>query len=65
MEKKELLQQIKTENRKAIIHYLLEKDLDKENEVLGIKVEEPEVIIPEDAPLAEKVKLAKLEQKSR
>lgn len=50
----------KAENRKAIIHYLLEKDLDKENEVLGIKVEEPEVIIPEDAPLAEKVKLAKI-----
>lgn len=49
----------KAENRKAIIHYLLEKDLDKEDEVLGIK-EEPEVVIPEDAPLAEKVKLAKV-----
>lgn len=50
----------KAENRKAIIHYLLEKDLDKEDEVLGIKQEEPEVVIPDDAPLAEKVKLAKV-----
>ena len=50
----------KAENRKAIIHYLLEKDLDKEDEVLGIKEAEPEVIIPDDAPLAEKVKLAKV-----
>lgn len=49
----------KAENRKAIIHYLLEKDLDKENEVLGIK-EESQVVIPDDAPLAEKVKLAKV-----
>lgn len=53
----------KAENRKAIIHYLLEKDLDKENEVLGIKEEEPEVIIPEDATLAEKVKLSKVGMK--
>ncbi len=50
----------KAENRKAIIHYLLEKDLDKENEVLGIKVAVPEVVIPEDAPLEEKVRLAKV-----
>ena len=50
----------KAENRKAIIHYLLEKDLDKEDEVLGIKEAEPEVVIPDDAPLAEKVKLAKV-----
>ena len=50
----------KAENRKAIIHYLLEKDLDNEDEVLGIKEVEPEVIIPDDAPLAEKVKLAKV-----
>ena len=50
----------KAENRKAIIHYLLEKDLDKEDEVLGIKEAEPKVIIPDDAPLAEKVKLAKV-----
>ena len=49
----------KAENRKAIIHYLLEKDLDKENEVLGIK-EIENVIIPEDATLAEKVKLSKV-----
>ena len=38
----------KAENRKAIIHYLLEKDLDKEDEVLGIKEAEPKVIIPDD-----------------
>ena len=50
----------KAENRKAIIHYLLEKDLDKEDEVLGIKEEEPEVVVPDDAPLAEKVKSAKV-----
>ncbi|WP_396163453.1 OmpA family protein [Flavobacterium sp.] len=30
---------IKAENRKVIIHYLLEKDLAKENEILGIKEE--------------------------
>ena len=53
----------KAENRKAIIHYLLEKDLDKENEVLGIKEAEPEVIIPEDATLEEKVKLSKVGMK--
>lgn len=50
----------KAENRKAIIHYLLEKDLDKENEVLGIKEQDTEAVIPDDAPLAEKVKLAKV-----
>lgn len=60
----------KAENRKAIIHYLLEKDLAKENEILGIKptVVEPEVIVPieeedmsfpENATLEEKIKLSK------
>ncbi len=49
----------KAENRKAIVHYLLEKDLDKEDEVLGIK-EEVEVLIPENATLEEKVKLSKV-----
>ena len=60
----------KAENRKAIIHYLLEKDLAKENEILGIKptVIEPEEIIPieeenmnfpENATLEEKIKLSK------
>ena len=53
----------KAENRKAIIHFLLEKDLAKENEILGIKEIEPEVIIPEDATLAEKVKLSKVGMK--
>ena len=54
---------IKAENRKVIIHYLLEKDLAKENEILGIKDVEPEVVIPEDATLAEKVKLSKVGMK--
>ncbi len=54
---------IKAENRKVIIHYLLEKDLAKENEILGIKEVEPEVVIPEDATLAEKVKLSKVGMK--
>ncbi|WP_264549513.1 OmpA family protein [Flavobacterium sp. N2820] len=49
----------KAENRKAIIHYLLEKDLEKEDEILGIK-EAVEVIIPENASLEEKVKLSKV-----
>lgn len=50
----------KAENRKATVVYLLEKDLAKENEVLGIKTTEAVVIIPENAPLAEKIKLAKV-----
>ncbi|WP_159777865.1 OmpA family protein, partial [Flavobacterium sp. 9AF] len=45
----------KAENRKATLFYILEKDLDKENEILGIK-EEP---IDENLPLHEKIKLAK------
>lgn len=45
-------------NRRASIFYLQEKDLDKENEVLGI--EEVEIEIPEDLPLHEKIKLAKV-----
>lgn len=49
----------KAENRKAIIHYLLEKDLEKEDEILVIK-EAVEVIIPENATLEEKVKLSKV-----
>ena len=60
----------KAENRKAIIHFLLEKDLAKENEILGIKpkVETPAVLIPIeevdmhfpiDATLEEKVALSK------
>ncbi|HLO73277.1 MAG TPA: OmpA family protein [Flavobacterium sp.] len=52
---------IKAENRKVIIYYLLEKDLSKENEILGIKEEiTEEVIIPENATLEEKVKLARV-----
>ncbi len=49
---------IKAENRKAIIHFLQEKDLEKENEILGI--EEEVVVIPENATLDEKVKLSKV-----
>ena len=60
----------KAENTKAIIHFLLEKDLAKENEILGIKpkVETPAVLIPIeevdmhfpiDATLEEKVALSK------
>lgn len=47
----------KAENRKATIYYILEKDLGRENEILGI--EELEAIIDENLPLHEKIKLAK------
>ena len=61
---------IKSENRKAIIHYLLQKDLDKENEILGIKpipnqstqiipIEEEDMNFPENANLEEKINLSK------
>lgn len=61
---------VKAENRKAIIHYLLEKDLAKENEILGIKpkvetnreivpIEEVDMHFPEGATLEEKVSLSK------
>jgi outer membrane protein OmpA-like peptidoglycan-associated protein len=49
----------KAENRKAIIHFLQEKDLAKENEILGIK-DTIEILIPENATLEEKVKLSKV-----
>lgn len=35
----------KAENRKAIIHYILEKDLARENDILGIK---PKVVVEEE-----------------
>jgi len=52
----------KAENRKAIIHFLQEKDLDKEDKVLGLKKdkEDIEIMIPENATLEEKVKLSKV-----
>ncbi|WP_374542819.1 OmpA family protein [Flavobacterium sp.] len=61
---------VKAENRKAIIHYLLEKDLAKENEILGIKpkidtngeivpIEEVDMHFPAGATLEEKVSLSK------
>jgi outer membrane protein OmpA-like peptidoglycan-associated protein len=60
----------KAENRKVIIYYILQKDLDREDEILGIKpkVVEPEEIVPideeamnfpENATLLDKVKLSK------
>jgi outer membrane protein OmpA-like peptidoglycan-associated protein len=49
----------KAKNRKAVIHFLQEKDLNKENEIVGI-IEEIEVLIPENATLEEKVKLSKI-----
>ncbi len=59
----------KAENRKAIIHYILEKDLARENEILGIKpkvVDEEEIVpieeeamnFPEGATLEDKIELA-------
>ncbi|MFD2909390.1 OmpA family protein [Flavobacterium ardleyense] len=51
----------KAENRKAIIHFLQEKDLAKENAILGIKEEVEELVeIPDSLPLIEKVKLARV-----
>ncbi len=49
---------VQAKNRRASIFYLKEADLSKENEVLGI--EEGEVVIPDNLPLHEKVKLAKV-----
>lgn len=60
-------------NRKAIIHYLQEKDLAKENEILGIKpketppiqpqeiepIEEADMNFPENATLEEKIQLSR------
>lgn len=58
----------KAENRKAIIHYILEKDLARENEILGIRpiepveivpIEEEEMNFPENATLQDKILLSK------
>ena len=49
--------EIQSENRRATIYYILEKDLARENEILGI---EEEVVFPENATLEEKVALAKV-----
>jgi outer membrane protein OmpA-like peptidoglycan-associated protein len=49
--------EIKSENRRTTIYYILEKDISRENEILGI---EEEVVIPEDAPLHEKIALARV-----
>lgn len=59
----------KAENRKAIIHYILEKDLALENEILGIKpkvvveeevvpIEEEAMNFPEGATLQDKIELS-------
>lgn len=51
----------KAQNRKAIIHFLQEKDLAKENEILGTTEIIEEIIeIPDSLPLVEKVKLARV-----
>jgi outer membrane protein OmpA-like peptidoglycan-associated protein len=49
--------EVKAENRKATIYYILEKDIYRENEILGI---EEEVIFPENATLEEKIALSKV-----
>lgn len=58
----------KAENRKVIIHYILEKDLARENEILGIKpiepvaivpIEEEEMNFPENATLQDKILLSR------
>jgi outer membrane protein OmpA-like peptidoglycan-associated protein len=59
----------KAENRKAIIHYILEKDLARENEILGIKpkvvveeeiipIEEETMNFPKGATLEDKIELS-------
>ena len=49
--------EVKAENRKATIYYILEKDIYRENEILGI---EEQIVIPEDATLEERVALSKV-----
>lgn len=56
----------KAENRKATIYYILEEDLHKENEILGIEEKEIDtvaIVVDENAPLHEKVKHAKVGDK--
>ncbi|MGX7668659.1 OmpA family protein [Flavobacterium pedocola] len=61
---------IKAENRKVVIHYILSKDLARENEILGIKpaeltdeqivpIEEADMNFPPNATLEEKIKLSR------
>lgn len=52
--------QNKAENRKATIYYILEKDLGRENEILGIPNAIEGIEITDDMPIAEKIKLAKI-----
>jgi outer membrane protein OmpA-like peptidoglycan-associated protein len=65
----------KAQNRKAVIYYLLEKDIPRENEILGIKpvvnqvveqqpeeiipIEEADMNFPENATLDEKIQLSR------
>lgn len=49
--------EVKAENRKATIYYILEKDIYRENEILGI---ENQIEIPENATLEEKITLSKV-----
>lgn len=61
---------VKAENRKVMIHFILQKDLARENEILGIKpvpsvvaevipIEEEDMHFPTNATLEEKIALAK------
>lgn len=61
---------VKAENRKVVLHYILQKDLSRENEILGIKpiapsvteivpIEEEDMHFPAEATLEEKIALAK------
>ncbi|MEZ4853677.1 OmpA family protein [Flavobacterium sp.] len=53
--------QEQAKNRRASIFYLQEKDLAKENEILGIEIEKKEpIIIPDSLPFHEKIKLAQV-----
>lgn len=47
---------VKAKNRKATIYYLLEKDIPRENEILGIK-DEPRTTKKEDIVYASKIKV--------
>lgn len=47
------------ENRRTTIFYILEKDLERENEILGIKEVSDTTVVDENAPLHEKIKHAK------
>uniref|UniRef100_UPI004048C82E OmpA family protein n=2 Tax=Flavobacterium sp. TaxID=239 RepID=UPI004048C82E len=47
------------ENRRTTVFYILEEDLERENEILGIKEVSDTTVVDENAPLHEKIKHAK------